>query len=225
MVDPFNRRRLLFSAVTAAGAFGLAACTSGIRKTSPFWSTVTNTRPQKANDDIRAYAESLEYASMLFWFDGQSRSLVVLGRNEPENRLTWFTAEKQEVTTFGPFITRAIGTEVELRSTEFGNGWSTDARSLVGKKLTRQTIVAHHGKTATATLKSTFHDAGLGTIDILGKKVAVRRINESMIADNRIRILNSYWVDAATGRWQKTRQQVIPTMSPTNTAMLKSPSA
>lgn len=225
MASSFNRRHLLVSAGVLGMALGLSACANDVRKTSPFWSTVTNTRPQKADADIRAYAESLSYASMLFWFDGQSRSLIVLGREDPEDRLTWYTAEKQRVTTFGPFITQAIGTEVELRRTEFGPGWSSDVRSLVGKTLTRQTIVAHHGKEATATLKSTFHDAGLATIDVLGKTMTVRRIDESMVADNRIRILNSYWVDPQTGGWQKARQQVIPMMAPVNTALLKSPNA
>lgn len=225
MVDPFSRRQLLVSAGTLGGALALASCGGDVRKTSPFWSTVTNTRPQKADDEIRAYAESLSYASMLFWFDGQSRSLIVLGREDPEERLTWYTAEKQTVTTFGPFITQAIGTEVELRRTDFGDGWSSDVRRLVGKSLTRQTVVAHHGKVATATLKSSFHDAGLTTIKVLGKTLTAQRIDESMIADNRVRILNSYWVDPQTGDWQKARQQVIPMMSPVNTVMLKSPKA
>ncbi|NJC08939.1 YjbF family lipoprotein [Polymorphobacter fuscus] len=204
-------------------ALGLAGCTGDIRKTSPFWSTVTNTRPQKADDDIRAYADSLPYASMLFWFDGQSRSLIVLGKEEPEDRLTWYTAEKQAVTTFGPFITRAIGTEVELRSTTFGPGWSSDVRQLAGKSLTRQTVVAHRNNEVTATLTSRFHNAGMTMIKVLGKAIEAYRIDESMIADNRVRILNSYWVDPATGAWLKTRQQVIPLMSPVNTAMLKPP--
>ncbi len=221
MATSFSRRHLLVS----AGALGLASCAEDVRKTSPFWSTVTNTRPQKADDEIRAYAESLAYASMLFWFDGQSRSLIVLGRREPNEGLTWFTAEKQAVTTFGPFITQAIGTEVELRRTDFGDGWSVDVRRLIGKTLTRQTLVAHHGKEATATLKSSFHDAGLVTINVLGKTMTARRIDESMVADNRVPILNSYWIDPLTGDWQKTRQQVIPMLAPVNTALLKSPTA
>lgn len=225
MVDPFSRRRMLVSVATLAGTVGLSACVNDVRKTSPFWSTVTNTRPQKSDDDIRAYADSLDYASMLFWFDGQSRSLIVLGRADPGQRLTWYTADKQTVTTFGPFITQAIGTEVELRRTDFGDGWSSDVRKLVGQKLIRQTIVAHRGKEATATLKSSFHDAGMTKINVLGKHLAVQRIDESMVADNRVRILNSYWVDPATGDWLKTRQQVIPMMSPVNTAILKSPNA
>lgn len=223
MVDPVSRRRLLVSAGALGGALALSACGRDIRKNSPFWSTVTNNRPQKADDEIRAYAESLDYASMLFWFDGQARSLIVLGRDGPDERLTWYTAEKQAVTTFGPFITQAIGTEIELRRTDFGDGWSSDVRKLAGKTLTRQTVVAHHGKEAVATLKSSFHDAGLVTIKVLGKTMTARRVDESMIADGRVRILNSYWVDTETGDWQKTRQQVIPLMPPANTAMLKSP--
>lgn len=218
MVEPFSRRHLLVS----AAALGVAAC-SDTRKSSPFWSTVTNTRPQKADDEIRAYADSLNYASMLFWFDGQARSLIVLGGETSDQRFTWYTAEKQAVTTFGPFITQAIGTEVELRRTIFSDGWSSDVRELVGKSLTRQTIVSHHDNEAQATLKSTFHDAGMTVIKVLGKDMPAHRIDESMVADNRIRILNSYWINPASGEWIKSRQQVIPLMSPVNTIMLKSP--
>jgi hypothetical protein len=218
-----SRRRLLVSVVAVGTALVLTGCAGDVRKTSPFWSTVTNTRPQKADTDIRTYAESLDYASMLFWFDGQSRSLIVLGRLDPDQRLTWYTAEKQSITTFGPFITRAIGTEVEVRRTDFGAGWSSDVRSLIGKTLTRQTLVAHHGVEATATLKSRFHDAGLTTVTILGRTVPAQRIDETLVADGRVRISNSYWVDPATGNWLKSHQQIIPMMSPVNTALVKPP--
>ena len=220
MVEPFSRRRLLVSAGFIGGALGLTSCSADVRKTSPFWSTVTNNRPQKADADIRAYAASLPVASMLFWFDGQSRSLIVLGGKAPD-RFTWYTAEKQAVTTFGPFIANAIGTEVELRRTTFNGEWSADVRTLVGKTLTRETVTAYRGQEATATLKSTFHDAGMTTIDVLGEKVRVRRIDESMVAEGRTRILNSYWIDSETGQWQKARQQVIPLMAPVNTIVLK----
>lgn len=223
MVEPFSRRHLL---VAAAGlgpiGFGLAGCGGqDIRKTSPFWSTVTNNRPQKPDADIRAYADALPYASMLFWFDGQSRSLVVLGKDEPDDHRTWYTAEKQSISTFGPFIIAAIGTEIELRQTLFGEGWSSDVRKLVGKTLSRQTVVAFRGDESTATLRSNFHDAGLTTIDVLGTKIPAQRFDESVVADGRVRMLNSYWIDPASDAWLKARQQVIPLMPPTNTLMLK----
>ena len=215
----YTRRSLAVS----VGTFGLAACASDLRKTSPFWSTVTNTRPQKADADIRAYAEGLDYASMLFWFDGQSRSLVVLGGADATDRLIWYTAEKQAISTYGPFITRAIGTEVELRETKFGDGWSSDVRNLVGMSVTRQTTIAHRGKQATATLVSTFRDVGPTSIDVLGNAYQVRQIDETMVAENRTRILNSYWVDSVSGEWRKARQQVIPLLAPVNTMIVKSP--
>jgi hypothetical protein len=217
MVETLSRRHLL---VSAAGV-GIAACSPEVRKTSPFWSTVTNNRPQKADADIRSYAEALPYPSMLFWFDGQARSLIVLGNDGADERRTWYTAEKQAVTTFGPFIVGAIGTEVELRQTIFGDGWSSDVRTLVGKSLSRQTVVALRGQETTATLKSRFSDAGKATIEVLGVQVPAHRINEAVVADGRVQILNSYWVDPASGAWLKTRQQVIPMMPPTNTVMLK----
>jgi hypothetical protein len=214
-----TRRRIL---LVSAAAVAIAGCAGDVRKNSPFWSTVTNTRPQKSDADIRAYADALPYSSMLFWFDGQSRSLIVLAREDAEGRLTWYTAEQQAIGTWGPFITSAIGTDIELRRTEFDPGWSSDIRTLIGKTLTRRTVVAQRGNEATATLRSTFHDAGLTTIKVLGAERPARRIDESMIADNRIRILNSYWIDPATGEWLKSRQQVIPTMPAVNTVALKS---
>jgi len=214
---PTNRRGLL--AFVAAAA--LAGCTSDVRKTSPFWSTITNTRPQKSDDDIRAYADALPYSSMLFWFNGQSRSLIVLGGEDSEAQRTWYTAEKQVIRTWGPFITSATGTEIELRRTEFDAGWSNDVRTLVGKTLTRRTVVAQRGNEAVATLRSTFRDAGLTTIDILGAERTARRIDESMVADKRVRINNSYWVDPDSGEWLKSRQQIIPMMQPVNTIALK----
>jgi hypothetical protein len=217
MVETLSRRHLL---VSAAG-LGVAACNANTRSTSPFWSTVTNNRPQKADTDIRTYADALPYPSMLFWFDGQARSLIVLGKDGADEHRTWYTADKQAITTFGPFIISAIGTEIELRETIFSDGWSSDVRRLVGKSLTRQTRVAQRGNEAIATLASRFSDAGMMTINVLGTEVPARRIDESVVADGRVRMLNSYWVDPANGNWLKTRQQVIPMMPPTNTIMLK----
>ena len=213
-----SRRGILASAM----ALGLTACSSEIRKTSPFWSTVTNNRPKKSDDDIRAYADALPYSSMLLWFDGQSRSLVVLAREDADARLTWYTAEQQAIVTWGPFVTTAIGTEIELRRTDFDAGWSKDVRTLIGKTLTRRTVVAQRGIEATATLKSTFRDAGMTTIDVLGRTKPAQRIDESMIADGRVQILNSYWLDPVGGEWLKSRQQIIPIMSPLNMVALKS---
>jgi hypothetical protein len=217
MVESLSRRHLL---VSVAG-LGVAACSADTRTTSPFWSTVTNNRPQKADADIRTYADALPYPSMLFWFDGQARSLIVLGKDGADEHRTWYTADKQAVTTFGPFIISAIGTEIELRRTIFSDGWSSDVRSLVGKSLSRQTLVVHRGNEATATLASRFSDAGMTSIKVLGTEVPARRIDESVIADGRVRMVNSYWVDPASGNWLKTRQQVIPLMPPVNTIMLK----
>jgi Group 4 capsule polysaccharide lipoprotein gfcB, YjbF len=217
MFEMLSRRHLL---VSAAG-LGVAACSTNLRSTSPFWSTVTNNRPQKADSDIRTYADALPYPSMLFWFDGQARSLIVLGKDGADEHRTWYTAEKQAITTFGPFIIAAIGTEIELRQTTFSDGWSSDVRRLVGKSLSRQTLVARRGEEATATLASRFSDAGKTMIDVLGTEVPAQRIDESVVADDRVRMLNSYWVDPANGNWLKTRQQVIPMMPPTNTIMLK----
>ena len=221
MVETYSRRRLLGSFAAAAGGVGLASCTA-TRQNSPFWSTVTSYRPGTQSDEvIRAYAAGLAYASMLFWFDGQSQALTVLSREEPDQRLVWYTADKATITTFGPFIVATAGTDIELRNTEFGPGWSTDVRDLVGKTLTRRTISVQRGTEASANLRSRFRDAGLSQVEILSVKKPARRIDEAVIAENRIRLLNSYWIDPVTGENLKSRQQVIPTMAPINTAVLK----
>ena len=221
MVEAYNRRRLLGALMVATGGAGLASC-SGMRRNSPFWGTVTNYRPREQSDEvIRAYAAGLPYASMLFWFDGQSKALTVLSRAEPDERFVWYTAEKTAITTFGPFIVGTAGTDVELRATEFGPGWSTDVRTLIGKTLTRGTVAVQRGVEAAATLVSRFSDTGMTEVEILGLKKPAQRIDETVIAEGRVRLRNSYWIDPATGDSLKSRQQVIPTMPPINTAVLK----
>jgi hypothetical protein len=216
MVDPLSRRNLLMS----AAALGLAGCARDPLQTSPFWSTVTGNRPRTPDKDIRAYAESLAYSSMLFWFDGQSRSLIVLARADADDRLTWYTAEQEAITTYGPFIVETAGTEVELRQTEFGAGWSSDVRDLVGKTLTRQTRVAHRGREADATLRSTFRDSGFSPIEILGERRRATRIDERVVAEGRVQLANSHWIDPDTGEWLQSRQQVIPLLPPINTVAM-----
>ena len=217
MADLLNRRHLLVS----AGAIALASC-AGTRRGSAFWSTVTGTRPTQTAADTRAYADGLPYASMLFWLDGQAQSLIVLGTVDPGDRLTWYTADKAAITTYGPFIVATAGTEVELRRTDFGPGWNTDLRTLVGKTLDRQTLVADRTE-AKAHLRSTFHLAGESDIKILDQKMRLQRIDEAVVAEDRVRFLNSYWIDPATGACHKSRQQALPTMQPANIEIVKFP--
>lgn len=217
MFDHPSRRQLMMT----AGALALAGCSTTRRK-SPFWATVTNTRPSAPAATTRAYADSLPYASMLFWADGQARSLIVLGTVDPDDRFTWYTPDKQAITTYGPFIVATAGTEVELRETRFGPGWNTDVRALVGRTLERQTTVANRAE-ARATLRSTFHDAGAATVKILDRRFQLTRVDEHVIAEDRVRFLNSYWVEPTTGTCYKSRQQALPTVSPINIEMLKFP--
>ena len=216
MVERLNRRHI----VAGLGAGLLASCT-GIRKGSAFFGTITAYHPGGGDSDTRAYADSLPYASMLFWVDGHSRDLVVLGSFDPGDRLTWYTADKQAITTYGPFIVATVGTEVDLIRTDFGPGWSTDLRALVGKTLDRTTVVAHRAE-ATVHLRSTFHDAGLATVRILGTQMQLHRIDESVMANGRTRFLNSYWIDA-DGACFKSRQEALPTVQPVNIEILKYP--
>ena len=218
MAELLSRRHLLVS----AAAIGLASC-AGTRRGSAFWSTVTGTRPRTDAADTRAYADRLPYASMLFWLDGQTKSLIVLGNIDPDQRLTWYTPDKEAITTYGPFIVATAGTEVELRRTDLGPGWGTDLRALVGKTLERRVLVVSKNTEAPALLRSTFHDAGPSTVRILDQDRRLRRIDESVVAEGRVRLLNSYWVDPATGACHKSRQNPLPTMSAANIEILKFP--
>lgn len=218
MIDRVSRRQIMVS----IAALGLTSC-AGTRRGSAFWSTVTGTRPSEGPAATRAYADALPYASMLFWIDGQARSLIVLGTVDPDQRLTWYTADKAAITTYGPFVVAAAGTDVELRRTSFGSGWGTDVRALVGKPLERTTLVAERGE-ATAVLRSRFRAAGSDTVRILDRKLDLQRFDETVIANDRVRFLNSYWVDAA-GACHKSRQQILPTMPPLNIEILKFPKA
>lgn len=217
MVESLSRRH--FVAVLGGGL--LASC-AGYRRGSAFYGTITGYHPDRSTNDTRAYAESLPYASMLFWVEGHSRDLVVLGSFDPDDRLTWYTADKQSITTYGPFIVATVGTEVDLVRTDFGPGWSTDPRKLVGKTLDRTTVVAHRAE-ATVHLRSTFHDAGPATVKILGAAMQLHRIDEAVIANGRTHFLNSYWVDA-DGACFKSRQEALPTVQPINIEILKYPS-
>jgi hypothetical protein len=72
-------------------------------------------------------------------------------------------------------------------------------------------------------LKSRFRDAGLSPIDVLGEKRQARQIDEMVLAENRVQLANSYWIDPETGEWLKGRQQVIPLLPPINTIAMSGP--
>ena len=216
MNDRPSRRALLAVAATA----GLTAC-AGLRRGSPFFSTVTNTGARGTASSIRAYADSLPYASLLFWFEGQAKSLIILSTIDPGERLTWASSERS-LTTYGPFVVATAGTEVELRETRFGPGWSTDLRTLDGKTLERTALVARKGE-ATTRLRSHFRRGGTELVKLLDGKRVLTRIDESVVANERSRLLNSYWIDDATGHCLRSRQSALPTMQPLNIEVVKFP--
>lgn len=216
MIDRPTRRTLL----AAAAAASLGAC-AGVRRGSPFFSTITNTGSASGPSAIRDYASKLPYASMLFWFEGQAKSLIVLGTIDPGNRLTWISSERS-ITTYGPFVVATAGTEVELLETSFGPGWSTDLRTLDGKTLDRTARVRWRGE-ATTRLRSDFRVAGSENVKIFDTRRRLTRIDEQVVANGRTRLLNSYWIDADTGRCHRSRQSALPTMQPLNIEILKFP--
>jgi len=216
MVDRFSRRHFM-----AALGGGVVASCADVRSNSAFFGTITGYHPGGGVADTRSYAEGLPYASMLYWIEGHSRDLVVLGSFDPDDRLTWYTADKQAISTFGPFIVATADSGVELRRTDFGPGWSPDLRQLFGKTLDRITIIAQHG-VAEVHLRSTFRMAGTETVKILGKVLSLQRIDEAVVANGRAHFSNSYWIDDA-GACFKSRQNALPTLQPINIEILKYP--
>jgi hypothetical protein len=209
------RRRQLLSLVAASG---LTACAS------PFWGTLASgIRKPQGPTITRAYADRLPYASLMGWFDKGSKALLVLGEYSESNRLTWYSAERQSLTTFGPFIVQALGTDIELRDSRLSNGWSRDLRELVGLSLERSSRFLARGDEVEVITRSTFAAGERVTINILGVNHTVRKFTESVAAEGRTRYTNSYWVDESNGRCWKSKQILAPTLPHFNIEVVKSP--
>ena len=160
---------------------------------------------------------------MLAWFEGGPRALVVLGEVTGDRRYTWYSKERQSITTFGPYITAALGLEVELRNTIFSGGWRLNPLDLVGMKLTRSLDIVADKERVQVPLVSTFEAKGLETVEILGTKRQLRRVAETVESGGRRRHRNEYWIDPSTGRCWKSRQLAVPTLPPINFEVTKYP--
>jgi hypothetical protein len=211
-------RRSFLTLATGAAA---AACVP-FEETSPFWGTIgAGFRPPQGPEITREYVDNLPYASLLAWFKGTPKSLLVLGEVADDKRLTWYSAERQSITTFGPFVVGALGLEIELRNTILSGRWSANPLDLVGAELSRTLDVVVEGKRTQVYLSSTFELADQQTIEILGRTYDVRRVIEKVRSGGRPRYRNEYWVDVATGRCRKSRQTIVPTLPPLNLEVTK----
>lgn len=206
-----------------AGSF-VAGCVP-FEKTSPFWGTIgAGFRGQPGTPQVgREYADQLPYASMLAWFKGSPKALVVLAEFGPGEMLTWRSAERQSITTFGPFVASLIGLDLELRSTSFDGTWSANPLALVGRRMTRTLDVAVEGERRNVALQSSFRLGEMQSVTIEGKTYRLREVRETVSAAGKARFENRYWVDPGTGRCWKSRQIAIPTFPAFNTEILKYP--
>lgn len=217
--DPASRRSAL-----GLLAGGLAAACAPTETASPFWGTIgAGFRPPSGPKIDPDYVKKLPYATMLAWFEGGPKALIVLGEVTGDRRFTWYSKERQSITTFGPFITAALGLDVELRGTLFSGGWRTNPLELVGAKLTRSLDIAADGERVQVPLKSTFEAKDIETVEILGAKRELRRVVEKIRYGGRTRHLNEYWVEPSTGRCWKSRQLAVPTLPAFNFEVTKYP--
>ena len=160
---------------------------------------------------------------MLAWFEGGPKALIVLGEVTGDRRFTWYSAERQSVTTFGPFVVGLLGLDIELRGTIFGGGWTANPLDLVGARLTRSLDVLAEGERVQVPLTSTFQTKGTESVEILGVTRQLRRVTEMVRSGGRPRYSNDYWVDPATGRCWKSRQIAVPTLPALNLEITKYP--
>ena len=216
---PPSRRSFL---TPIAGATA-AACAPFSGK-SPFWGTIgAGFKGVPGPTITREYTDKLPYASVLAWFEGAPKSLLVLGEAAGDQRLTWYSAERQTITTYGPFVVAAQGLDLELRGTELVGTWSPNPLELVGRKLQRVLDIAVEGKPTQVPLTSSFEVGQLEPVDILGTRYHLHSVVEAVSFEGRHRHKNEYWVEPETGRTWKSRQIAIPTLPPLNIEVTKYP--
>ena len=196
-----------------AGGLALGGC--GFVEKSPFFSTIATFNKRADGKIDRAKVEAVPYASLLAWFDGSARALLVLGDYLPENRLVWYSAQRQSLTTWGGFVLTLSGVDVSLRSTTLIGQWDRDLHQLVGRPLARTLDYEASSGRATVVTKSQFSDRGIEETQVFDKRRRLRRIREAVVADRWHHYANDYWIDEAGFCW-KSRQTVVPTMAPLN---------
>lgn len=216
-------RRRAFLGLLSGGA--AAACVP-FSKSSPFWGTIGAGLGGDATDTpviSRSYTDKLPYASMLTWFDGSPKALLVLGDVLPDGRLVWYSAQRQTITTFGPFVVGALGFDRELRAASLQGGWTKDPRQMAGRRAGRLLDLSIDGERHQIALESRFAIGSAEELEILDRPYRLTVVTEKVSYNRRVRFTNEYWVEAATGRCWKSRQTIVPTVPRLNIEMLKYP--
>jgi len=202
----------------------LSACVP-FRDTSPFFGTIAaalgGAGEASGSAFTRAQVENLRYASLQAWFDRGPKALIILAEAQDRQRLLWRSAERQSITTFGPFVVSALGIDPELRDTSFQGKWSSDPREMVGTRATRVLDVAVEGERALVHLESRFEVEKRETLTILERTYDLQRVTEVVSSGGRNRYENHYWIEPSSGRYWKSRQIVVPTLPPLNIEILK----
>lgn len=206
-----------------AGLIALGGCAS-LAKRSDFYGTVLGGLGKSPDGaPTRDYADKLPYASLRAWFNGRQRSLLVLGEEDRDGNFGWFGREKSAITTFGPYVTRVMGIDDELRGTLLSGAWSRDLRRMNGVTASRTLYLASENRTANVELRSRFHVGGTDRVDVFGVKKQLSRLDERISSGGIERYRNSYWFDPADGLCWKSRQLPVPTMPPLNIEIVKFP--
>ncbi len=216
MIKHLTRRH----AIMAAAALGLSSCSTGLGR-SAFWSTVSASIAGRAGESpvTQERIASIPYASIAAGFAGATPAMLILGEIEVDGSHVWYASRKQLIATWGPFVTRVIGIEIDLVGVEFGAGWTKDLRLMVGKRVQR-TLTFGTDRRVTATETSRFSIGGVDDIEIYGRKLRLRKIVERVSAEGVHRFSNHYWIDD-TGFCWKSQQTVIPTAGPFNIEVLR----
>ena len=215
--NPARRRAISFM----AAATGLGGC--GMVSQSPFFSTIATFNRSPTLPVTPEKVDAIPYASLIAWFDGSSRALLVLGEYQPDNRLVWYSAEHQAMTTWGPYVLTLVGTEVGLYSTTLNGAWTADLRSMIGRRVGRTLNYQAPTNRQSVVSISRFKSEGMTTVNLLREKRVLQHIRENVTANGWHNYVNDYWIDAATGDCLMSRQSVIPTMPKLNIMIAKKP--
>lgn len=218
----YPSRRGLLSVLSGAA---LSACVP-FAKTSPFWGTISAGVGGGSKSDspvTREHASKLPYASMLARFGNAPNAFLVLAEVGPGPRWTWHSADRQAITTYGAFVTSAIGIDIDLRGTRFQGGWSANPLDLVGKRLERTIDVVPESGRVEVPLTCRFEQGGSETVDILGVTYQLERVDERVSSGGQHRYTNRHWIEASTGRCWKSEQIVVPTLPALTFEILKYP--
>jgi Group 4 capsule polysaccharide lipoprotein gfcB, YjbF len=203
-----SRRKLL--ALAPLGIVG--GCTRLVEQ-SPYYSLLASPFRKAKSPITRSYVEQLPYASLRVQPAGGAAALLVLGKVSPEGALTWLSAERQSLTTKGPFVTQLVGLDVDLRDAFSEFPPRPDLEALAGKTIDRQ-ITYRAESDVFVRVRSRFERGDAEEIEILDRRFRTQVYREHVSANGQRRFTNIYWVDMRNGLCRQSRQTVIPTYPP-----------